>query len=334
MSKVLTLGESLARLSSNSGERISESTQLNLHFGGAEANVASNLAILGHEVKYATKLPEDNALMEGLVSTLRGFGADCHDILYGEGRLGSYYLEVGTGLRPSNVIYDRKYSSISLMEKNEWDLDHLFEDVSVFFISGITLALSDSWNKIGVQLIKEAKKRNVKIGFDMNYRQKMWSYETAIPVYESVLPYIDYLSASELDAIHFMGIPEINDADREYYIKEISKKYPNIQYIFGTERNAITPNSYNMTGYIWGSNEQRLVTSKEYKNHNVVDRVGSGDAFTASIFDGIIHEKNMEEIADFAIAASALKHTVYGDVNPFTRKEIKNFMGNTSNVIR
>jgi 2-dehydro-3-deoxygluconokinase len=334
MEKILTLGESMARLSTNSGYRLTDATQLQLHYGGAEANVAINLAQLNHEVKYATKLPSNNGLTDSLVAQLQAHAVDCSNVLYGEGRLGSYYLEVGAGLRASNVIYDRKYSAISLMSTNEWDLDELFKDVSIFHITGVTLALSESWHELGVELIKEAKNRNIKVSFDMNYRQKMWSYEVATATYQKLLPYVDYLSAGRRDAIGFMGVEEVADAKWDYYLAEISKKYPNIQYIFGTNRDAITPNSYEMNGYIWDGTNQKGAISKQYNNYTVIDRVGSGDSYTAAVLDGIIHNKSLIDIVEFGIAASALKHTVYGDINPFHREEIEDFMINKSDVNR
>ncbi len=334
MTKILTLGESLARLSTQTGSRLFDSTRLHLHYGGAEANVAMNMALLGHDVKYATKLPKDNGLSTSIVAQLRGFGVDCSEIIYGEGRLGSYYLEVGSGFRASNVIYDRKYSTLSLMEENEWDLDTLFEGVSIFHITGVTLALSNTWHEIGVQLIEEAKSRGIAISFDMNYRQKMWSYDIAQATYEKVLPHVDYLSAGKLDAIHFMGIPEVEGAEWDYYLKEISKIYPNIQYLYGTIRNSINPNSYEMFGYIWDVKEETGAISNQFNNYTVIDRVGTGDSYTAAVLDGIIHQKPLDEIVLFGMSASALKHTVYGDVNPFSREEIENFMYNSGDVIR
>lgn len=143
MKRILTLGESMARMSTQPGYRLSDSTQLRLHYGGAEANVAMNLSLLGHDVKYASKLPSNNGLANSLIAQLKGYGVDCQHVLFGEGRLGSYYLEVGSGLRASHVIYDRYYSMISLMKETEWDLDELFADVSIFHITGITLALSE-----------------------------------------------------------------------------------------------------------------------------------------------------------------------------------------------
>lgn len=324
----------MVRFSTKTGYRLSNSNNFSVHYGGAEANVAINLSNLDHNVKYATKLPINNGLSEGLINQIRSFGVDTSSILYGEGRLGSYYLETGAGLRPANVIYDRQYSTIAMMEDLEWDLDELFENVSLFHVTGITLALSKKWHDIGLELIKEAKRRDVLISFDMNYRQKMWSQLEAREVYQEVLPYVDYLSAGKLDAIHFMKIPEKNDADWEYYLKEISNLYPSIQYIYGTNRKSLTPNSFDMTGYIWDTEQSVGVVSSLYHNHTVVDRVGTGDSYAAAVLDGIIHNKDLIDIVEFAIATSAMKHTIHGDVNLFNREEIEDFMVNRTDVNR
>lgn len=334
MSKILTLGESLLRLSTTKKNTLSTSDQLNVHYGGAESNLAVNLSNLGHQVKYATKLPADNSLSERLVRDLQSYQVDCSQILYGPGRLGSYFLEMGTGLRAGKVIYDRKFSTLSMMEENEWDLDELFEDVSLFHITGITLALSEKWHSIGKDLIKEVVSRDIKISFDMNYRQKMWSHDTAKKVYEEVLSDVDYLSAGKLDAIHFMDIGEKEDADWKYYVSKIAEKYPNLDYIYGTNRESLTPNSFDMTGYIWDVKNMNGILSREYANHQVIDRVGTGDSYAAAILDGIIHKKDLDDVVNFAIAASALKHTVLGDVNPFNRTEIESFMSSSSDVVR
>lgn len=335
MGKVLGIGECMIRLSSQRGQRLLNSTQLDLTYGGAEANVMANLAQLKHKTKFASKIP-DNSMSHNLVRHFRGMGVDCDPIVYGGDRLGSYFVEVGTGLRPSSVIYDRAYSSISMMEEIEWDLDELFEDVTLLHITGITLGLSKAWHDLGVEIIKAAKERDIKISFDMNYRQKMWSHEEARSVYEKVLPFVDYLNAGKLDAIHFMDSDEVEEEPGcwQYYMKHIASKYPNIKFLYGTNRHMITPNSYKMSGYIWDTGEQKAYESKEYRMDTVVDRIGAGDSFAAGILHGFIEENPLQEVVEFGMAASVLKHTVSGDVNLFSLSEIENFMVNTSNVIR
>ena len=268
------------------------------------------------------------------MNSLQSFGVDCSEVIYGEGRLGSYYLEVGAGLRASNVIYDRKYSTISLMKENEWMLDELFNGVSIFHLTGITLALSPAWEEIGLHLIKEAKNRGIMISFDMNYRAKMWSYKEAVLVYQKVLPFVDYLSAGKLDAIHFLDIPEVDGKEDLYYLNKIAEKYSNLSYIFGTTRTLMTPNNYKLKGYILDAKEIETAVSKEYNIVQVIDRVGSGDAYGAGILDGIIKDKDLSVTVEFAMAASSLKHTINGDVNLFSREEIEHFRENMSDISR
>lgn len=341
MSKVLTLGESLFRLSSQNGNRLSDATLLYLHYGGAEANVAINLSILGHDVAYATKLPENYDLNNNILQSLRRYCVDESQVIFGEGRLGSYYLEKGSGPRATNVIYDRKYSAISMMDYLEWDLDELFADVSLFHITGITLALSKNWNQLGLELIKEAASRGIRVSFDMNFRQKLWSVADARVIYNELLPYVSILSATERDAITFMDIPvrdtnanEKNepllyaDYERnwEYYSRKITEKYPNIQYVYGTNRHLLSPNSYDMFGYLYSSEARRGVQSSIYAIHSVIDRVGTGDSYASGILDGLLRNESLEDTVEFAMAACSLKHTIHGDINAFSRQEITDFM--------
>lgn len=335
MGKVLGIGECMIRLSSQRGQRLLNSTQLDLTYGGAEANVMANLAQLNHKTKFASKIP-DNSMSHNLVRHFRGMGVDCDEIVYGGHRLGSYFVEVGTGLRPSSVIYDRAYSSISLMEEIEWDLDQLFEDVALLHITGVTLGLSERWHSLGVEIIKAAKERGITISFDMNYRQKMWTHDEARGVYESVLPYVDYLNAGKLDAIHFMDIAEVAEEPGcwQYYMEQIAQKYSNITFLYGTNREMITPNSYKMSGYIWDATNKKAYESKLYRMDTVVDRIGAGDSYAAAILHGFIEHNDLQSVVEFGMAASVLKHTVNGDVNLFSKNEIEAFMTNTSNVVR
>lgn len=334
MGKVLALGESLLRLSTSRGSRLSNTNNLDIYYGGAEANVASNLGLLGHDVEYATKLPEDNPLSQAVINQLKMTGVNTDKVLYSEGHLGEYFVEEGAGVRSTNIVYNRKYSAISLMKKKDWDFDELFEGVKLFHITGITIALSPFWNKYGVELIKEAKKRGITVSFDMNYRSKMWDYQTAIPTYQEIIPYIDYLSAGYLDAINFFGIEEVEGADWKYYASEIAKKYPNVKYIYGTNRVVINSNNFNMTGYIWGSQEEKGALSKEYNLLNTVDRIGAGDSYSAGILDGLLLGKSLQDTVEFAMAKAALKHTVHGDINLFTRSEIQSFLEGGAHINR
>lgn len=333
MANFLSLGESMARLSSFDGQRLSDSAQLDLTYGGAEGNVAANLSQLDHEVKYATKVPQ-NPLSSNLIAHMKSYGVDCSNILIGGDRLGTYFLEVGAGVRPSSIVYDRAYSAISMMTELEWDLDELFDGVEYFHITGITLGISPEWHKLGVELMKEAKSRGIKVSFDMNYRQKLWDHDEAKRTFEELLPYVDYLNAGKLDAIHFIGVPEDENEGWEYYTKAMAKEYPNIEYIYGTNRENITSNSFNINGYLYDTKNDQSYESKEYRLDIVIDRVGAGDSYAAGILDGIMNNHLMEQTVEFGMASSVLKHTIQGDVNRFSREEIESFMSNNQNIIR
>lgn len=332
--RILTLGESMIRLSTDPGILLSNAISLNLQVGGAEANVAINLSQLGYNVSYATKVPLDNPWTLRLERQLDSFRINREHLLYDEGRMGSYFFEKGSGLRAGRVIYDREGSIIAKMTEVEWDLDRLFEGVDLLHITGITCALSPSWQKIGVEIITGAKARGVQVSFDMNYRQTMWTYEEAIAAYEKILPCVDILSANRLDAIHFMGIPDREDTDWPYFAQKIAEKYPNIQYLYGTNRESITPNTYRYSGHLYSRKLNQSVTSKCYELEEVADRIGAGDSYASAIIDGIVNERPLQEIVEFATAASVLKHTIEGDINLFNRTDIESFMSNSTNIVR
>lgn len=333
MGSILTIGESLLRLSTQVGRRLNDSKEFIADIGGAESNVAINLAQLEHQVKYATKVP-NNPLGKKVFHRMVTYGIDCSEILYGDGRLGIYYFEPGSGIRAGSVEYDRAYSSIAMMQEIEWDYDSLFEKIELLHITGTTLALSEFWHIAGVELIKEAKRRNIRVSFDMNYRSKLWDYQTAKNVYQQVLPYVDYLSASYLDMIHFMDIPLNDMTELEKGLTQVKEHYPNIQKIYGTKRELLSANSYRLLGYVYDADLHQYVESKQYVIDQVIDRIGAGDSYAAGVLDGIVLGKNNQEMVDFAIAMSALKHTLLGDVNLCTRFEIEQVMNQTINIYR
>lgn len=335
MPKILTLGESLLRLSTTKNERLRNLTELKVVFGGAEANVANNLAMLDNEVIYATKLPKSE-LSQNVVYQLKGVGVNTDNVIVkGNGRVGSYFVEVGSDLRASSVIYDRKYSSIATMDKKEWDLDKLFSGVTHFHTTGITLGLSDFWQGYLLEIIKYAKNKGVKIFFDVNFRSGLWTQAEAKIALSKVFPLVDYISANKLDAKYFMDIDTDFYDQPEQFIKEMSKAYPNFKVIFGTQRESLTPNSYNFTGFYYDTDSEQLFNSKKYHIQYVNDRVGAGDAYAAGIIDGVVKNKNGVDIVNFATASSVLKHTIFGDANNFTSNQIEQFMNTQGgNIIR
>ncbi|SMQ68622.1 2-dehydro-3-deoxygluconokinase [Bacillus sp. OV166] len=325
MSKILTLGEIMLRLSTSKDTRLSESKQFQVHYGGGEANVAISLANYNHFVSFASRVPK-NSLGQAVKKHLQHFGVSTHLLLFGGNRLGSYFLEDGVGERASSVIYDRANSSFAEMDMLEWSMDELFDNVELFHVSGITPALSSSWAMLTEKLMREAKKRNVKISFDINYRARLWSYTEAKKVLSTLLPLVDYCSAGKLDAIHLFGIKEksINTDNASYYYEQMSELYPNIEVFYSTLREIKSTSDNSLVGTIW--NKGILYTSKKHYISPIIDRVGGGDAFSAGVLHGLLTKKDYDYTVSFATAASALKHTVYGDCNQFSIEEIEEFM--------
>lgn len=337
MVKILTLGESLVRFSTVTEERLRQLSQLRVVFGGAEANVASNLAFLGNSVKYATKVP-DNELSQNIIYHLNGVKVNTESIIKDRNkgaRLGTYFLEVGSDLRASSVIYDRANSSLASMTEKEWDLEALFEGVTHFHTTGITLGLSKFWNNYLVELIEYAKSKEIMVSFDMNYRAGLWSQSEAKEAFAKVLPLVDILSANRLDAKFFMDIDIETYSKIDAFLGQIAQQYPNVRSIFGTNRVSDTPNAYRLTGFYYDTTTQSIFYSNEYEIRYVVDRVGAGDAYAAGILDGIVNQREPQVLVDFATAASVLKHTVFGDANKFTSEQIIQFMNSRGgNIIR
>lgn len=327
MGKVVTLGEIMLRLSTEAGERIASVDHMSVHYGGGEANVAISLANYGHDVYFASKVP-DNSLGTACLKHLQAFNVKTDYLLKGGKRLGSYYMEAGIGERAASVIYDRAGSSFATMEENEWPED-LFSGKDIFHISGITAALSPKWHELTLKLIQKAKENQVKISFDVNYRSMLWSQSEAGEFLQKVLPLVDYLSAGKMDALYLLKVApftgEENSAEELiYYYEKMQELFPNISVFYSTKRKVHSASDNELTGTLF-TNGQYYV-SQTHRINPIVDRVGGGDAFSGGVLHGILSELSMQDTINFACAASSLKHTVYGDCNQFSTQEVQAFL--------
>ena len=329
MAKVLTLGEIMLRLSTVES-RLAETSEMQAHYGGGEANVAISLANFGHQAYFASKVP-DNALGLAVKHHLNRFGIHTDYLLFGGQRLGIYFLEQGFGIKAANVVYDRAYSSFSQMKENEWERLDLFAGVDLFHLSGITPALSPAWVELLIKLMQEAKSRKVKISFDINFRGKLWSQAQASVALKQILPYVDYLSAGKLDAQYLLGIENAQDLSLEQCYQEMQKLYPNIQVIYSTNRTILSAKHNQLQGTIYSQNQ--YYKSEVIDIPDIIDRVGGGDAYSAGILHGLLSGYSAQETVNFATAASALKHMVYGDCNQFTLEEVQAYLENGSSKI-
>ena len=331
--KVITLGEILLRFSTHQEIRIKNTNEFRVCYGGAETNVGLSLSQFGNKVSVASVLPKDNPLCDAIFSRMHGYGIDTNLIVEQPGRLGTYYLEQGNSVRVSKVTYDRKYSSIAVLDNLCWDLDEIFKGVDLLHISGILPALSKKWQEWTVEVVRKAKEYGCRVSFDMNYRSKLWSYEEAYPCFQQILSYVDILSAGRLDAIHFLRVvSEDEDVSLEEIYKRVQAKYTNIKVLYSTKRNVFSTNHNELQGFFVGE-DGVFVESKLYDINPIIDRVGGGDAFAAGILNGVLKGWDSQQIVDFGTASSVLKHTVFGDWNPFNEDEVFEFMNQKSGQI-
>lgn len=331
MGKIITLGEVLMRLSTNVGERLSTSKCLHVNYGGSEVNVAISLANFGHQVFFASKIP-DTVVGEAVIKQLKAYNVNTNFVLRSTGRLGTYFMESGNGLRGSSVIYDREGSIFSLITENEWQLERMFADKDIFHISGITPALSDSWRDLTIYLIQQAKSTGCKISFDSNYRQNLWTQNQAGNMLRKILPYVDYCSVSKLDARYLLNIPEMKDKlsdEISYYYQKMHEMFPNVELFYSTKRKIFSANRHQLQGTCWMNGS--YFESKVYELEHIVDRVGGGDAFSAGILHGILTKKEPDKLLEFATLSATLKHTIHGDFNQFSLQEVEALLESAAN---
>ncbi|WP_196000903.1 sugar kinase [Clostridium sp. 1001271B_151109_B4] len=325
--KILGFGEIMLRLTPPNNQKIIQSDSFEAVYSGGEANVIASLAILGHDTKFITKLP-DNYLGKKVISKFRSYNVNVEDIIIGQGRLGVYYSEIGHGLRSTEVIYDRKYSAISMAKKEEFNIKNMLKGVGLVHLSGITPALSSNLKELIIDIVKECKNQGILVSYDSNYRSKLWSIDEAREVLEEVLPYIDFAFLGYLDMINILKFEDENlefEERLKYHYENLFKKYPNLRFASCTKRTVNSINNNTLQGYLFDGNN--LFKSNKY-TFDILDRVGGGDAFTAGILHGVLNEMENERIVEFGTCASALKHSIIGDINIIDEDTINSFIDN------
>lgn len=329
--KVLTFGEMMLRLKPAGNERILQANGFEAAYGGAEANAAVSLALLGDEVAYLSKMP-DNLLGDTAVGTLRKYGVDTKKILRGGPRLGIYFFEKGASVRSTNVVYDRAGSSFATATAAEFNWDEIFADVDYFYFSGITPAISDELEAAVVAACEYCKAHEIPVVCDMNYRGKMWSVEKAQTVMSKIMNYINICIANDEDFEATLGIRAF-DGDSSRGIEqmeefkagmlEVTKRYPNCHTVASVLRDIHSVEESTWMGLLLKDGE--FYDTPSYKMH-VMEGVAAGDAFGAGLIHGILQQAAPQEVIDFAIAASVLKLTITGDLNLVSEKEIRGVM--------
>ena len=333
MTRIVTFGEIMLRLKSPGQERFFQSPSLEATFGGGEANVAVSLANYGMDAAYVTALP-DNDIANACLRELRGLGVDVSNVVKREGRVGIYYLESGANQRPSKVVYDRAYSSIALAKPGEIDFKKAFTGADWFHITGITPAISESAAALSLEAVRTAKEMGLTVSCDLNFRKNLWKYgKEAKEVMSELTNYVDVVIANEEDCQKSLGIENgaavesgvLDTSKYESLAKEVMRRYPNVKTIAITLRESKSASHNDWSACIYDGKEFYL--SKKYEIKNIVDRVGGGDSFGGGLIYGLNTYKTPGEALEFAVAASCLKHSILGDYNRVSVKEVEALMG-------
>ena len=350
---VVTFGEIMARMAAPQNLRLRQTRELEVTYAGAEASVAASICNFGGRARYVTALPR-HALAEATMDSVRAVGIDASHILRtDEGRLGLYFLETGANQRPSNVIYDRADSAISVTPADRYDWDAIFADAQWLHLSGITPALSPIAAEATLIAAQRAQAAGVTVSIDLNFRGKLWKWddaksprELAQATMRGLLPFIDVVIANEEDCHDVLGIRagetdvHAGSLDTSRYpdvARQVVQQFPNLSKVAITLRESLsaTHNNWGAMLYDAATDQPSFAplaadgTYSAYQIRNIVDRVGGGDAFAG----GLIFALTTPELSEpqtavrYAVAASCLKHSIKGDFNYSTRGEVEALMG-------
>lgn len=325
------MGEIMLRLSAPGYSRFSQADKFDVVYGGGEANVAVSLANYGFDAHFVSKVPT-HEIGQCAVNTLRRFNVNTNYVARGGERLGIYFLETGASMRPSKVVYDRAESAIATATEADFDFDAIFEGAEWFHFSGITPAISEEAAKLTEMACKAAKKHGVTVSVDLNYRKKLWTPERAQEVMTGLMEYVDVCIGNEEDAELCLGFKpghtDVTTGDLELdgykrIFTEMKEKF-NFKYVVTTLRESYSASDNGWSALIYDGNE--FYHSKKY-SVRIVDRVGGGDSFAGGLICGLLDGKSQGDALEFAVAASAMKHTIFGDFNLVTREEVENLAG-------
>lgn len=335
MSKVVTFGEIMLRLATTEHLRFRQARSFNATFGGGEANVAVSLANYGIDVDYVTRLPQ-NDLGAACAAELRSFGVGTSNIVYGGERLGIYYLETGAVARSSKVVYDRAHSSAATVERGMIDWEQVLAGADWFHWTGITPAISASAAEVCLDACRAANRLGVKVSCDLNYRKNLWKYgKTAAEVMPALVECCDVILGNEEDAEKVFGIKpegfdaastqgEVDAAAFRSVCSQLMARFPRAKKVVITLRGSINADHNTWGGVLFDG--ETLYRSPRYDITDIVDRVGGGDSFMGGLIYGLLTYDDDQRALNFAAAASALKHTIYGDFNMVSVAEVENLM--------
>lgn len=328
--KIITFGEIMMRLATPDRLRFGQARELELTYGGGEANVAVSLANYGADTAFVTKLPA-NPFGDGAIQSLRGLGVDTSHIKRGGERIGIYFLETGASQRASVVVYDRTNSAVSSVKAGAFDWKTIFEGASWFHFTGITPALGADVATATIEAAKIAREMGLTVSCDLNYRKKLWTPAQAQETMRKVIKYVDVAIGNEEDAEKVFGIHaqgsdvaggQVGGAAYENVARQVAELGPKTVAITLRE-------SYSADKNGWSAmllHDDQIYNSRKYELQ-IVDRVGGGDSFAGGLIYGLASGKMAQQALEFAVAASCLKHSISGDFNLVSRAEVEALMG-------
>ena len=333
MAKVVTFGELMIRLQPYNYERFVQASNLEFTFGGGEANVAVSLANYGIDAVYVTKLPA-HAIGQSAVNSLRRYGVDTSKIVRGGDRVGIYFNEKGASQRASVCIYDRAHSAIAEASPSDFDWDKIFEGVDWFHFTGITPALGPNMVEACKQACMAAKERGVKISCDLNYRGKLWTRAQAREAMTELCQYVDVCISNEEDAKDVFGIEaeatditggKLNKEGYKSVARQLAEKF-HFEKVAITLRESISASDNDWSAMLYDVASDEYCFSKLY-HLRIVDRIGGGDSFGGGLIYALLSGKTTQQAVEFAVAASALKHSIEGDYNFVSVAEVEKLAG-------
>lgn len=337
MKKVVTFGEIMLRLATLGYQRFIQATEFTATYGGGEANVAVSLSNYGLNAEFVTRLPK-NDIAAACLSSLHKYNVKTNNVIFGGDRLGIYFLETGAVARASKVVYDRANSSIAEIKPGMIDWKEVLKDADWFHWTGITPALSQGAADACLEAIKTANELGVPVSTDLNFRKNLWKYgKKASEVMPALVEGCDVILGNEEDAEMVFGIKpegfdshhtggEVDAAEFESVCTQLQARFPRAKKVIITLRGSINANHNTWRGCLYS--EGSLKISKDYDITHIVDRVGGGDSFMGGLIYGLLTYTNDDQKAlEFAVAASCLKHTIYGDFNLVTVDEVEKLMG-------
>lgn len=319
---IICFGEIMLRLTPPNQERLLQMRQLDVQFGGSEANVAVSIAQFGGKTAYVSRVPSTE-LGHAALGEVRRYGVETTPSVWGGDRLGLYYLEMGAGNRASKVIYDRANSGMASLEKGMIDWAAIFQTATWFHWSGITPAISQTAAEATLEAIKEAQKAGITVSCDLNYRANLWKYgKTPADIMPELLEGCNVMLGDGDTIDTYFGIKGIDYLD---IMEKTFEAFPRLKYIAMTARKAYHASHNAYKGFL--HNRTTLFESKEYDVPDILDRIGAGDAFMGGLVYCLSEGKTPQYAVDFSTATAALKHAVRGDFNLVSVSEVESLMG-------